>query len=371
MTRLLILAALALLLGACASAPLPTGGRLEHARLLRMEGLGEATLATVVNPWDTTALLHRYVLVAEGHSVPPDAPREATVVTVPLQRAVSTTSLHAHLALRLGALDRMAGVMDAPYIIAPELRACLKAQGGRLDDFGSASTPDVERLVAARADALFVSPFEHAGYGPLESLGVPLVECADYMETTPLGRAEWMRFYGRLLGKGAEADSIFAHEVSAYNALKDSISNSSADSPALLVGQRQGASWSVPAADSYLGHLYADAGARYVFADESASGSVALDFERAYTLGRDADVWIITYGAPAAMTYSTLLADDPRYARFRPYAEHHVWGCNTLEVPYYDRLPFAPSRLLRDLRAILRPQEADGHTPEFFRPLDN
>ena len=68
--------------------------------------------------------------------------------------------------------------------------------------------PDIERIIDLRADAILLSPFENSGgYGRLEQIGVPIIECADYMETSALGRAEWMKFYGLLYGKEHEADS--------------------------------------------------------------------------------------------------------------------------------------------------------------------
>ena len=347
----------AIIMAACTTA-VPDDGTMRYARWLMMTD----STATVLNPWREGEVLHTYRLPSS------DATPSAMA---PYRRAVSATSLHAYLALRLGALDRLAGVMDADYIVAPELKAALTAD----QDMGNSLSPNLERIKAAGCDLIFASPFENAGYGPLETLGVPIVDCADYMEDIPLGRAEWMRFYGRLLGHAAEADSICAAEESAYDAL--CTPGQSAAWPSVLLGKRSGQAWYVPGGLSYMGRLLDDADTRYVFADEASHGSIPLDFEAVYGRAKDADLWLITYAAPPAedgtfapMTYADLAAEDERYAKFRAFSERRVWAVNTLAVPYYDALPWSPAALLRDVIIIAHPDRFPGEKPRYFQPLD-
>lgn len=335
---------LSLMLVACTTAA-PDDGTMRYARWLTMTD----TTATVLNPWRPGEALHTYSL----HDY---------------RRAVSATSLHAYLAYRLGALDRIAGVMDAQYVVAPELR------DSTLIDMGSSLSPNLERLRTAEPDLIFASPFENAGYGPLETLGIPIVDCADYMEESPLGRAEWMRFYGRLLGRAAQADSLFDAEEAAYQAL--CTPGQSAAKPTVLLGKRNGQAWYVPGGGSYLGRLLDDADTRYVFADEGSTGSLPLDFETVYSRAKDADFWLITYAAPpsadgtfAPLTYAALAAEDEHYTQFRPFRERRIWACNTLAVPYYDALPWSPAALLRDVIVITRPERLPGEKPKYFHPL--
>lgn len=348
-----------LALAAC-SPTVPDDGTMRYARWLTMND----STATVLNPWRPGEVLHTYHL--------PSA-------TEPYTRAVSATSLHAYLAYRLGALDRLAGVMDAGYIVAPELKAALTES----QDMGSSQSPNLERIKAAGCDLIFASPFENAGYGALETLGIPIVECADYMEDSPLGRAEWMRFYGRLLGRAAQADSLFAAEEEAYQTLCQKAPSPSTlrrvaepSSPTVLLGKRGGQAWYVPGGKSYLGSLLEDADTHYVFAEENSTGSVPLDFEAVYARAKDADLWLITYAAPPAddgtfapMTYAALAAEDERYTQFRAFRERHIWACNTLEVPYYDALPWNPAALLREIIAIAHPDRVPEYKPHYFRPL--
>lgn len=359
-----------LALAACTTI-VPDDGTMRYARWITMTD----STASVLNPWREGEVLHIYRLPASADEA--------------CSRAVSGTSLHAYLAYRLGALDHLAGVMDAGYVVASELKAALAADS--LRDLGSSQSPNLERIKASGCDLIFASPFENAGYGPLETLGIPIVECADYMEPLPLGRAEWIRFYGRLLGRAAQADSLYAAEEAAYHSLchpsrqkpqategQGIVPETSAEGhPTVLLGKRAGQAWYVPGGKSYLGTLLDDADTRYVFADDASTGSIPLDFETVYTRAKDADLWIITYAAPptddgtfAPLSYADLAAEDERYMQFRAFREHHIWACNTLAVPYYDALPWSPAALLRDILLMAHPERFPNEAPTYFHPLN-
>ena len=188
---------------ACGAGPLD-GGRLRYARWLRIETCADYDRVTVLDPWDTASVRAEYALVRRGTS--PHVPNTCTVIEVPCRRVLSQSTVHAALLLRLGAADRLAGICDARFVVSPRLR---RAQ---LTDFGSGAAPDVERMKAAGVDAWWYAPFDGERPSAVVQVGIPTVCCADYMETTPLGRAEWMRFYGRLVGRGAMADSLFEEE---------------------------------------------------------------------------------------------------------------------------------------------------------------
>lgn len=358
---------------------------LTHATMLKLCERDGVCLAEVRNPWgdEGDEVLRRYLLLGEGAAVPPEWLNiEATPITVPLRRAVMMSSVHAALAVEV---DKFAGhrthvaeaviaIADTAYVVRRDLKARLCA--GEWADAGSSMTVEVERLLGLSPDALFVSPMENSGHGPFEAVGVPIVECADYMEQTPLGRAEWMRFYARLFGCGEVGDSLFAQVEADYQSLVEAAhqrESRQAVRPRLLVDMRQGSSWYVPGGRSYLAALFADAGADYFMAADTSSGSIPLDPERVLRNAADTDLWLIKYGAPTPLTYAALEASDPRYAQFAPFAKRRIYACNTLVASYYEDVPFRPERLLRNLAAILAtcaqgasPQPADS---TYFRPL--
>lgn len=344
---------------------MPESEPLRHARLLRLSERGEATVVEVMDAWNEGQLLHRYLLVPRTSELPSGLPA-GTVVRTPLCRAVAFSSLHAALAIDLGAEQCVGGVCDVPYIVRSDLRRAVAER--RMADMGSSVQPDVERLIAARPDALLMSPFENAGHGAPGQMDVPLIECADYMESTPLGRAEWMKFYGRLFGVAARADSLFAVVEAAYDSVAHLVRGVQ-HRPRLMCDVKQGSAWYVPGGDSYLARLYADAGADYLFADRRQSGSVALSVEEVVRDAGEADVWLIKYGSTAPLTYASLAEDYPPYRLFRPWRERHIYSCNTLSVAYYEETPFRPDRLLRDVVRVLHPALLPAAPSRYWQPL--
>lgn len=343
------------------------GGRaveLRHAVLLSMAEADSFTLVIVRDAWHEGDVLARYVLVPSSQPLPANRP-EGQLVRTPLRRVVSTTSLHAALLCELGAASSICGLTDVRYVVSPSLRRELQA--GRIAAMGAAASPDVERMRAARADAVWVSPFENAGHGSLDHLGVPLIECADYMETSPLGRAEWMRFYGRLVGRGAEADSLFAEVERRYLACQREAAKVRGKKPSVFFDLKTGDTWFQPGGRSTMGRLLADAGGAYPWADRPESGSLSLNMELVYSHAAQADFWFVKYGDTSPLTYARLVADCPQYERFRAWRERRVYACNTLQVPFYEEVPFHPDRLLAEWASILRGSRS--HPLRYYTPL--
>lgn len=353
---------------ACTPSLLPEGGGLRYAQFLRMDEREGHTLATILSPWDSTQTLATYALLPRSASATDSAAlaqQGLQVLRVPLHRVLPTSAVHAALAIELGAQASLAGLCDTAWVVSQKVKAA------QLPSFGSSMQPDAERIVAARLDALLYSPYEGGRQELLEALGLPLVPCADYLETTPLGRAEWMRFYGRLWGKAEVADSLFQVEEQAYLQWREQAQSRITHRPTLLVDKREGSAWYVPAGQSYLARLYADAGARYLFASLPGTGSTALDVERVLSEAKNAEVWVIKYARvpPLTLTRQRLLEDHAIYGRFRAFSKGRMYGCNTLAVPYYEELPFHPSRLLREWLALLHPGLLPEQQNKYFLPL--
>ncbi len=340
---------------------------VRYASLLSMAEADSFTYAVVRNPWSKGAeeKLAAYILVPQGRPVPNVRP-EGVVLRTPLSRAVVTTAVHAALLEELGVLSRVAGVTDFEYIVSPTLRE--KVHSGLLPALGSAFRPDLELLRAAKPDAMLVSPMENSGAGALATLGVPLVQCADYLETSPLGRAEWMRFYGRLFGCAEKSDSLFKAVAGAYEDLRKKASEQrgKASSPVVLCDLKTSAVWYQPAGKSTIGQMLSDAGAAHPWSDTSESGSLALDLEAVFAKARNADIWLVKYASPVALTYKTMARDCPQYKLFRPWQTRRVWACNTLDVPFYEETPFHPERLLREWYGIFSGKAASAR---YYHPL--
>lgn len=382
------LVVLFLLIG-CASAELPTAVPLRYAKLLRMTEQPDYIWSEVVNPWDTTQILHQYLLIDKGVSSEKvrtlqTQHKNAVVVRTPLQRSLMQSTVHASLALQLGAQQQLVGLCDTAYIVAPELKKL------HLSDFGRGDQPNVERIIAAQTDACWFAPFEEMRYTSLERANIPVIDCADYLETTPLGRAEWMRFYGRLWGKSQLADSLFEQEVRQYEDLAQKIKESSNRSqssaekcrsssrntrnlshkPRVWLDLPWQSTWYVPGGKSYLSALIADAGGDYALQHNDKSGSLPLPLERAWKYAQQAEVWIIKGGQEVPSDYAELSQLSRVYAQFPAVRSHRVWVCNTMQVPYYEQTPFSPALLLREWCQMLGTLTVDSATSlRYFHPL--
>lgn len=333
---------------------------MRYAHNIRMEMEAEGLSVSIRNPWDTTRVLHRYLLTEDASPGRSDA----TVVRVPIRNAAVFTSVQCALMMELGCADIIGGVCEVEYIHVPYVQ---KGVGeGRISDLGNGMSPNVERMMDLRPDAILTTPFENSGgYGRLERMGVPIIECADYMESSPLARAEWVRFYGRLFGKGREADSLFQAVETAYMAIRERVASETHGRPRLLVETPQGSHWYVPGGASTMGRLYQDAGADYIFASATTgAGSTPLSIEQVLERGLDAEVWLMKHHGPVDVRQ--LRRDYPALARIQA----QMYLCDTSTSLFYEETPYHPERLLQNLVNIFHPELAYPEEYSYFCPLE-
>ena len=369
---LCLLCAALLCLGACGRGNTGAGDTvratdtIRYARNLRIEYFDEYISVKIRDPWDTLRQRQHYVLVNRNQPVPTQLPADGIVIRIPVERAVIYTSVHTAIAEELGALDRVAGVCEPQYITSPTVLS--RIADGRIADLGNSTSPNVEKIIDIGTDLIIASPFENSGYGSAEKLGIPIVEAADYMENHPLGRTEWVLFYGLLLGHRAEAEKVFADTERHYLTLKG-LAAEVEYRPTVLLERRYGTSWAVPSGGSYIGVMHADAGADYVFRDYAGTKSVHLTFEEVYDRAGDADCWFLKYDTRAPFTYTLLKQEYEPYANFRPWQERRVFACNTITSTYYDDITLHPDRVLEDLIAIYHPDLLPDHQQRYYFPL--
>ena len=318
------------------------------------------TVATLKNPWKEGMILHQYVLVPANVAKLPAHIPNGTIIRTPLSRSMIFSTVHCAMLMDLGKQDCIAGVADLKYIKIPWIQHQVKE--GRISDVGDGLGPVIEKIIDQRPDALFLSPFENSGgYGKLEDIDIPIVECAEYMETTPLGRAEWLRFYGLLFGCEQKADSLFDAIDKNYNDLKTLAThhpspNTHHPSPTVLLDNVTGSVWYVPGGKSTIGQMIQDAGGNYPWAGDAHSGSVSLPFESVLEKAGDADIWLFRYSSDHDITYDELRSEHHGYDQFKAFRTHQVYGCNVELSPFYEETPFRPDWLLNDFIQILHPE---------------
>lgn len=354
--------------------------------------------AIIANPWKAGTMLHRYILIPKGKegdkTVAMLARRRSTgarcttdTVRTPVERSAVFVAPHCQLMYELGCQQAIRGVCDLDYINIPDVRkraasagnaAARKAAAGNVSaenasagnsivDCGSSMAPDIERIIALKPEAILLSPFENSGgYGKLDKLHVPIIEAADYMESSPLGRAEWMKFYGMLFGNEegrgkreegksngisgsceSKADSLFAKIEKEYLKLKAE----AAGYPkglSILTERKTGNVWYVPGGQSTIGILLKDANARYIFEDDEHSGSLAMSPEQILAKGKQVDVWAFKYFGGAPLSQVQLFQEYDGYKALAAFCRGNIYQVDTSTVPYFELTSFHPELLLRE-----------------------
>lgn len=343
------------------------GDTLTHrSELLTLIDRGDFVTAEISDPWNSGRRLAAYALIDRNKDIPQGLDEEFTVVAVPLQRSVIFSSTNSAAIAELGALNAIAAVADGNFYSPSDTVARLIAQG-RITDIGSSMSPDPEKIVNLEPDALLVSPFQNAGHGVLEDLGVPVIECADYMENSPLARAEWILFLGELYGNRQLARDIFTQVSTDYEALAFKAALSSYR-PLVLPELVVSGVWYVPGGQSYMATMFADAGAAYPWADDSSTGSLQLSIEQVIDKASDADIWIMRNFAPLRSN-ADLLALSPLYSEFKAFREGRVYNCDTSSRPIFNDIAFHPERVLLDFIIIFHPELFPGLECTYYQNL--
>ena len=363
-SRLFFVAVVLLALSACTSA-VKVNDRQDdrQAQLLTMEQGNGFTLVTVANPWKG-GVLHRYVLVPRDAELPHDLP-EGTIVRTPVKRALVYSSVHTSLLRELGAIDAVRGIVDRQYFVDSLLLADVDA--GQVADCGNSMNPTVEKVIDMQPDAILLSPYQDASYGQITQLDIPIIECADYLEYDPLGRAEWMKFYGLLVGQRERADSLYDAVVNAYDDVKQ-VAAQAASRPTVVTEMVISGVWSVPGGQSYMARIIRDAGGDYLWADDDNTGSLSLDFNQVLARAQQADYWFLKWTNVNSL--KDLQGAYELNKEMEAFKNKRVYVCDTEKSRFFDRVPFHPDLLLREFAAIMHPELFPGVETQMYHHID-
>ena len=369
--------------------------QMKYAELLTIvkHNDGAYTEAIIENPWKKGTTLHKYILVPKGKEgdetvarLKDDIRENATlqmgshcdIVRTPLESNVVFTAPHCQLMYELGCKNAITGVCDKDYINIPDIKERVKLSDGTAStsdtdkviiDCGSSMQPDMERIIALKPEGLFISPFENSGgYGKLDKLHIPIIETADYMETSPLGRAEWMKFYGLLFKSEERSDSLFSSIEKEYLALKAEAANLP-QGLSILTERKMGSVWYVPGGKSTMGILLKDANAKYIFADDTHSGSLAYGPERILSKGTQVDVWAFKYFGGKALSKNDLLAEYEGYKVLKAFNSNSIYQVDTSTQPYFELTSFHPEILLREFIILAHPKATQFGKLRFYQHL--
>ena len=341
--------------------------QLKYARGVDVIRYQDYTIVDIKNPWKSKELLQRYILYTRDNAQKLPSSLQGTKVSIPLERCVMSTAAHCYLLNQLKQTSNIAAVLGRKYIHIPVIEN--EITRGNIADAGEEFQPNIEKLILIKPDALFLSPYEQAGsYQNLDKLGVPIIFCADYMESSSLARAEWMKVYGLFFNCEKLAEKLF-EEVERNYKSQTAMAHQANSKNEIFTERLMSGTWYCPGGTSTIAQLIKDANGIYSFAENEKAGSIPLTFEQVFAKTQQAKVWSFTYNGEKDMTMSDLLKEDARYKALKVVSNGSVYACNASKVPFFEETPFRPDWLLHDFVIMLHPNYFQTNQLKYYKKL--
>jgi len=325
-------------------------------------------LMEVICPWDTTLSLGKFALVKDTTAA---IGKEVTKVKVPVQSVISFSATQWAVFLRLGEIDRVKGILEGRFVTDSIMRSLLEQE--KVYDIGTEAAANIERMIQIQPDILLYSPYFDGNQGGLNITGAVLFPFADYMENTPLGRAEWIRVIGMLTGCEDKADAWFDDIERRYNALSTLCANVQ-HHPTVFSDLAFNGQWYVAGGRSYIAKLFADAGADYIWKDNPSTASVPMDAESILAKAQHADYWRVINSNSFPMTYASLGKESPVYPLFDAFKKRQIIVCDIMKTGYFEQSQCEPDLLLADFIHFFHPElltgEWEGYQPKYYHLME-
>jgi iron complex transport system substrate-binding protein len=286
---------------------------------------------------------------------------------VPIRSIFSASTTHLPLLEGFGRIDVLTGVSNAAWIMSPPVLERIRA--GQVVEFGARGTIDVERVIAHRPDIFMTGGDQSTGYVALRAAGVPVVANVEWLEATPMGRAEWVKYMALFLNEEARADALFKGVRARYAEFAARVKAvSENDRPRVMTGKSAQGRFDIAGGRSYVAGLIRDAGGRYVWSDNPETGAPLIDLESQLRRAADADIWINGSGWK---DLAAMLSEEPRYAEFKAFRSGQVWVYERKATPagandYWARSVTRPDLVLADLIKIFHPAAMADHEFEWY-----
>ena len=330
-----------------------------------------STLVTVHNPWYGDEVTDQYLFIArDGEPAP--AGFEGQVLRDETRRVVCMSGSYIAMLDALGAADRVVGVSGAQYLINETLRR--RIARGEAADVGFDSNVDFERLMALRPDLVMlfgIGGADTALTGKLRELGIPYLYMGEHCEESPLGKSEWVVVAAEIAGLRTEGSRLFAAIPERYERLR-ALAQQTAARPRVMLNTPYRDTWFMPARNSYMVRLLEDAGARYVFEENTATQTLPIDIEQAYYLTSKSDFWLNVSGCN---TLDEVRRQNPRLADTPPVREGRVYDNNRRRnaaggSDFWESGVLRPDRVLADLVHIFHPELSETDELYYYRQLE-
>jgi iron complex transport system substrate-binding protein len=353
--------------------PQESGNKIEHAERFSIEEKNGYTEVKIINPWQGAAnIIQTYYLVKRG-SVVPTGLDSASVIFVPLRKIVCMSTTHVGMISALGEENSISGVSGQDFIYSPAVKRNIEK--GLVSDVGYEANLNKELVLKLSPDLIMIYGIgsESAGYvGKIKELGIKVLINADYLETDPLSRAEWVKLFGALYDRESMADSIFNTEAEQYNTLKSLILGRITDKPKVLLGMPFKDTWYISPGNSFISRLISDAGGDYIWSDLNSSVSMPYGIENVFLKALNADYWlnISTVNSKSDISYV-----DQRLTGLPCFRNGNLYNNNRRITEgggndFWESGSIYPHLLLKDIASILHPGLFSDHELVFYKKIN-
>lgn len=331
------------------------------------------TIIKVASPWPDAETALTYALVPKKKMAAMTLNKDDydAIIAVPVERIVVTSTTHIPALEALGVEDRLVGFPDTKYVSSKATRERINA--GKIKELGNNEAINTEMVLELNPEVVvgFGVDGQNKAYATLQQTNIPVVYNGDWTEETPLGKAEWIKFFAPFFEKEIKADSIFKRIESSYLEAKE-LAKTAEKKPTVLSGALYKDVWYLPGGNSWAAEFFSDAHADYLWNDTAETGSLSLALESVLEKGKPAEFWV----SPAQFTaYKAMSTANRHYLQFDAFKTRNIYTfANTTGATggllYYELAPQRPDLVLSDLIYIFHPELLPEHELFFFKPLD-
>lgn len=348
----------------------PEQSEIEYSEGYNIEYFNNYKVITVTTPWVGAETPFTYALVQCGTPAPETATFDA-VIEVPITSVISMSTTYLPALVELDVLDTLVALDEFDYAYSPEVRELIDA--GDIVEVGGSSMVNVEQVLDLDPDVVLtygIGSSDYDAHPVLTAAGIPVALIGDFNDTTPLGRAEWVKFIAAFYNLEGDANAFFDEVVTNYNDLA-ALTADVETRPSVMVNAMFGDTWYASGGRSYAAQLIEDAGGAYVWDNDTSTGGLALSFESVLDTAQNADVWL---NPNFWFTLADGLAEDERYAEFAAFENGQAYNNIARVTPLggndAGELGAArPDLVLADLVAILHPELLPDHELYFYQQL--
>lgn len=336
---------------------IPTAkNEIEYSSNLAIYKYNGYSIVKVINPWPDANKDFTYVLKEKNATVP-DSLQKYTQLSVPLQSIVVTSTTNVPFLEMLQVEKSLTGFPHTDYVSSEKTRKLIDA--GIVKNVGQNERLNIEQLIELAPEAIVTFGVDNNNpmIANLEKSGLNVIIQADWMEQSPLGKAEWIKLYAALFGKEKEGKILFYNIVKNYNEALQLVANQKAEST-VLYGSMYQNQWFVAKGKSWVAQFMKDAKSNYLWNDVEGSGSLGLAFENILDKAKNADIWIAT---GSFKNLNELAGNNPHYTQFGAFTNKNVYTFESKMgakggTVYYELAPSRPDLVLKDYIKIFHPE---------------